>query len=453
MINPLRRLRQELLSLIKDEEGSYVALTAFLLVGILGFAGMGIDISMWYQEKRTTQNMADAAAVAAAHVSQRGGDLTDQAAAAYASAVRNGYTAGPNNQLIVNASAAAASGGSVPIVDVEVRRAVPLFVMAVFKNEEQVVAAAATGGMQTLGNVCVIGLDYPYPNNATGKNVEFVGNTSADIECGVHSNSTSNDSLYVAGNATLIANPAQAVGEVMVSASGTLTIIGGAGSPIPYANYMSDPMDYLINPLSGRNFPDSSGIACDNAGLDVSSSMTVGPAAAGGDYKICGDLTVRPGETLTLQTGTYYVHEGSILFQGTVEMEDPDARVTIVLTGDNPGDIGEVDIRAQASVTLVAPGASGPYQGIAFMQHPTADTTGDNKFNGGANLNVKGYIYLPNQPLTYNGGSDVDGCTFIIARTIKFSGNTTTYIKNTPTECGDVGIDIAPPQTQVVLVQ
>ena len=73
--------------------------------------------------------------------------------------------------------------------------------------------------------------------------------------------------------------------------------------------------------------------------------------------------------------------------------------------------------------------------------------------DGGASLIVKGYIYIPNQQLTYNGGANSDGCTFIIARTIKFSGNTTTYIRNTPTECADVGIDVAMEQTQVVLLQ
>ena len=449
MIKPLRRLRQELLSLISDEEGSYVALTAFLLVGILGFAGMGIDMSMWYQEKRTTQNIADSAAVAAAHVSQRGGDLSEQAAAAYASAVRNGYTTGPNNQLIVNASTAAAVGTSTPIVDVEVRRAVPLFVMAVFKNQEQVVAAAATGGMKTLGNLCVIGLDYPYPANATGKTVEFTGNTWADVECGVHSNSSSSDSLYVAGNATLIANPAQAVGEILVSGSGTLTIVGGYGSPIPYANYVPDPLE--LRPFPERS--DIAAISCEPGGsLVVSSDMTIGPAMAGGDYTICGDLTVQPGVTLILESGVYYVEDGNILIQGILD-GDPAGGVTIVLTGTSTACVGEIDIRAQATVSLTAPSTGGAYKSIAIMQDLDADAPSDNKFNGGANLIVKGYIYLKNQELTYNGGANSDGCTFLIARMIKFSGNTTTYIRNTESVCDTVGIDSAPPQTQVVLVQ
>ena len=359
MITALRRLRHEFRSLISDEQGSYVALTAFMMVGILGFAGMGIDISMWYQEKRVSQNIADAAAVAAAHVSQRGGDLADQQTAAMVEALRNGYVAGPDNQLNVTASTAPVVGVTTAIVDVEVRRAVPLFVMAVFRDEEQVVAAVATGGMRTLGNLCVIGLDYPYPANATGRNVEFIGNSFTDIECGVHSNSTANDSIYVGGNATLMTNPAQAVGEIMVSGSGTLTITGGSGSPIPYANYMSDPMDYLIDPLKGRDFPPVAvitdpnpavGVPCAAGGsLVVNSDMTIddmspdwnGDPMAAGNYRICGDLTVKPGDTLTLGAGIYYVHNGDILIQGNLVGDG----VTIVSSGDTPSDVGEIDIR------------------------------------------------------------------------------------------------------------
>lgn len=55
-----------------------------------------------------------------------------------------------------------------------------------------------------MGNICVIGLD-----EDNGRTVEFIGNTYANVGCGVASNSSSEDALYVGGNATLIANPAQ----------------------------------------------------------------------------------------------------------------------------------------------------------------------------------------------------------------------------------------------------
>lgn len=437
----LLRLRRELRSLIADERGSYLAFMAIIMSVILSFSAMGLDVAMWYQEKRITQNIADVAAVAAAHVSQRGGDLSEMTAAALAEAVRNGFVAGPDNQVAVTASSGPPVGITTPVVDVTVRRAVPLLLMSLFRDDRQIIAAHATGGHRQLGNICVIGLDYPKPDNVTSRNVEFIGNTYANVACGVHSNATTTDSLYIGGNATLLANPAQAVGEILVSGSGSLTVTGGEGSPIPYANYVDDPFE-------GRYFPVSP-VACDSGDLVVSSDLMIDPP--GGSFKICGDLRVQPGVTLTLGAGVYYVEDGDILFQGTV---DGTAGVTIVLTGTTPSSVGEIDIRAQATVTLTAPN-TGDYQGIAIMQDPDADTTGDNKFNGGSQLIVSGGIYLKNQQATYNGGTDSDGCTLIVARMVKFSGNTTTYIRNTPGVCDSVGLGdgLVPAQTQVVLVQ
>ena len=41
-----RRLYLDLKALILDENGSYLALTGLVLTGVLGFGGMGIDLSM-----------------------------------------------------------------------------------------------------------------------------------------------------------------------------------------------------------------------------------------------------------------------------------------------------------------------------------------------------------------------------------------------------------------------
>ena len=172
-----RRLRHEISSLLSDKQGSHLVFVALLLPGIMGFAAMSIDVAMWYQEKQNTQNIADFSAVAATHVNLRGGDLTEMATAALADAVRNGYVAGPNNHVIVTASRGGPMGNVTPIVDVVVRRAVPLFVMTAFKNEQQVITATATGGTRVLKNPCVIGLGDRDPGKATSRNGTLISNT------------------------------------------------------------------------------------------------------------------------------------------------------------------------------------------------------------------------------------------------------------------------------------
>ena len=417
-------------SFASDRRGSMVALTAASMTVLIGFAGMGVDMSLWYAEKRLTQNIADSAAVAAAYTRQDGGTLLETEQAARAAAIQNGFEETGDNLIQVTL----ASGGTsvtTPHAIVEIRRRVPVFFLSVFMDQGPLVAAIATGGVRSLGNHCVIGLD---PDE--GRTVEFIGNTYANIGCGVASNSSSSDSLYISGNATLIANPAQANGDIIVAGSGELIT---QLPPMPFSPRVPDP-------FTDRLFPNVSG-PCDFNSLVVNSDMTIGPAISGGSVRICGDLTVKPGNTLSLQSGIYFVDEGNVLFQGNVN----GTGVTIVTTGSTPESVGEFDIRAQSVVTLSAP-VFGSYQGIVFHQDAIADESGDNKFNGGGSLIIAGAIYIKNQPLTYNGGADADGCTVIVARIVKFSG--TSYLRNTLSLCNSVGLtdDEIPKQDQIVLL-
>ncbi len=426
------KIKSRLAALLRDQRGSMVVLSAVSMTAIIGFAGLGVDVAMWYSEKRVTQNIADASAVAATYAMQEGGNATEIAAAARAEAIRNGFVETAGNSLIVgDASSQPAQGSAVPRAAITVTRQVPILLAGAFLESDPSVQAVATAGVQTLGNICVIGLD-----EDAGRTVEFIGNTFANIGCGVASNSSTDDALYVGGNATLIANPAQSFGDIVVDGSGVLIT---QRPPMPFSPRVADPFE-------NRNFPPVAG-SCDFTDLIVNSDQTVGPSLSGGSVRICGDFTVKPNRSLTMEPGIYYVDGGNVLFQGTVT----GTGVTIVLTGASASDIGEIDIRAQSIVTLTAP-SSGEYAGIVVHQDALAEEDGDNKFNGGAQLTFVGAIYLKNQPVTYNGGSDIDGCTMIVARIVKFSG--TSFIRNTTTLCESVGLDgNSAAQEQVVLLQ
>ncbi len=424
-------LRSRISPFFSDQRGSMITLSAVSLTAIVGFAGLGVDVAMWYSEKRATQSMADAAAVAATYAIREGGDLTEVAAAATTEAIRNGFIETTGNQITVNNAAPTPVSGGVPLADIVVTREVPVFLAGMFLEGNPSVSASSTGGVRSLGTICVIGLDQD-----AGRTVEFIGNAFANIGCGVASDSSSLDALYVGGNATLIANPAQSFGDIVVAGSGELIT---QLPPMPFSPRVGDPFE-------DRVFPPVSG-ACDFNGLTVNSNQTIGPAVAEGSVRICGDLKVKPNKSLTMEPGIYYVDEGDVLFQGNVTGN----QVTIVLTGDDPGDIGEIDIRAQSQVSLTAP-TSGAFEGIVIHQDTNAEEDGDNKFNGGANLILLGAIHIKNQPLTYNGGMDAVGCTIIVARIVKFSG--TSFLRNTPVLCQAVGLDTASSaQEQVVLLQ
>ena len=54
---------------IIDRTGSIIPMTALMLPLIVGMTGFGVDVSMWMMNKRDLQSAADAAAIAAAWLS------------------------------------------------------------------------------------------------------------------------------------------------------------------------------------------------------------------------------------------------------------------------------------------------------------------------------------------------------------------------------------------------
>jgi hypothetical protein len=111
---------------------------------------------------------------------------------------------------------------------------------------------------------------------------------------------------------------------------------------------------------------------------------------------------------------------------------DTTGGVTLVFANGSSGP-GTIQINAQATINLTAP-TTGATAGMAIFQARTACTGNGNGNNGcnnalqgGANQNITGAIYLPNNSVTYSAGSSTGGaqCTQLIANTITFSGQAT----------------------------
>src|SRR3546814_3053987 len=104
------------------------------------------------------------------------------------------------------------------------------------------------------------------------------GTSSVTLGCGVASNSSSSQAIYVGGNATLVANPAQAFGDIFVGNNATLV----TESPVqPYSQRVDDPYADIIMPVSPA--------ACSYTNVWVQAGETqVTPPLQPGRY--CGGL-------------------------------------------------------------------------------------------------------------------------------------------------------------------
>lgn len=427
--------------LCHERGGSALTLVAFALPVMVGFAGLGLDLSSWFSQRRVVQGVADAAAVSATYARLENGPSVTQTvleAAALSEALRNGYEDVAGNSLTVTQIVTPPVANVTQYVEVVARMEAPLYFVSMFMDQASI-SAKAGAGTQWLGTQCVIAL-----NQTAAQAILFNGTTTANIGCGVTANSDASNALAIGGSATLVANPAQAYGDIDIFGGGTLV---SDYPPLPYSPRVPDPLD-------GESIP-TPPTSCDYTSGDVSPSpsdtVSLAPAVTNGSVKICGDMIVQGDADLA--PGTYFIHNGDLEARsgGTLTGDG----VTIVLTGDTPSEVGIVNFNGGSAVTLSASDST-LLPGVVIVQDRTALSGSTNRFNGGTDLSLDGIIYIPNQEVEFEGGaSAVDNCVQIIADTITFTGNS--FIENDVTMCDDIGVTAAGTvgdgQQQVILVE
>lgn len=443
-----RTVRHKIEIFRKCQKGALPVFMGMTITGLVGFAGLGIDGANWYAQKRQSQNIADSAAVAATHAAldNSGGDEQQTMEAyALAAALQNGFVDAEGNLLVVTPIDPNGTSGLVPRVEVVVRREVPAYFAGIIIDFQPQVAARAVGGIHYSGKNCVIGLD-PDDDNT----VYFTGNNTTTISCGVASNSESDQSMVITGSATLDTAFAQAAGNIVVSGQGQLN----TDDELVSSNHPP-----AADPFADTVFPEPPA-SCDIATAyevrphDV---ISLGPSTPGGSFKFCGDVAVK-GD-LDLAPGTYYFHESDLTVESGASLTCSTCTggngVTLVLSGTNGENIGDIQIKGQAVVDLNAP-SSGPYQGILVYKQPTNDQTGNNRFEGGATMSLNGAIYIPTEETYYAGGNDQASCTVVVARKVTFTGGSETSVQADTAVCEEVGLGEVTSENQqrlVVLVE
>ncbi len=90
--------------------------------------------------------------------------------------------------------------------------------------------------------------------------------------------------------------------------------------------------------------------------------------------------------------------------------------------GAGLGPAKTVHFAGSANITLSAQD-SGAYKDVLIYQDPATPSDRDLVFNGGADLDLSGVLYAPNNHIRFAGNGDPGGATSIVARTVYFTGN------------------------------
>lgn len=356
---------------------------------VIGSAALSVETSYWYFKKHQLQAAADDAAYAAAMELRNGSSQAAVTSAAQTAAGQNGYNSATGAIAVQTPPSSGPYAGVGSAVTVTLSQPLQRFFTQVFSNTPVVETASATANYQTSADACVLALD-----QSASKGAYFSGSSQLTLTgCVVMSDSFSSSSVYVWGASSLTASCVISSGGVQTKSGGLNDT--GCSQPMTDVPPAPDPFPSLPAP------PVASACASGSGG-------TLQPGTYCGGLSLKGDVTLQPG--------VYVINGGTLDINGNANITG--SGVTFYLTGG-----ATVQMNGNATVNLSAP-TSGTYSGILFYGD-RSDTGLSETFNGTASSSMTGTIYFPTDNVTYQGDfAGAQGCTYIVADTVSWSGNT-----------------------------
>ncbi len=403
-----------------DQAGASFIITALSFPVVLGFAGLGVDVAMWYADKRQNQTLADAAAMAGTIALSRDPSisLSELETVVRGAAADNGFVHGSQGAVTVNSPPTEGShAGNSAFVEVVVAQTTQNYFSSLVLDSKVTMRTRAVGGISTFGEHCVVATD-----ETADRAVEVLGTADVTSACGIASNSSSDSAIYIGGNATLTAQPLQAHGDIVVSGNATVT---HKAPPQPLSQRVPDPYAGVLTELQA----DSS---CAGANQPQRLGTSDSPVAPG---RYCGGIKI---------TGGNVTGEG----------------VSFILTAMEAEDLGSINISG-GTIDQRAPADDfeGEHVGMLYIQDPFVPELDDdddspprNKLVGGSNMKLDGTLYFPDTEVEYRGGAHgIDNCTIIVARRVSFAGNS--HLENDENTCLEAGVESGIEQTRVRIME
>jgi Flp pilus assembly protein TadG len=402
----------------RDRRGNALVIAGAALPLIIGSAGLATDTIQWAMWKRQLQRAADSGAIAGVYGKMASQTVSTGACSASAPVSRDqtigqvttrlGTTPTCTIESPVTSGAWTAAGFSAVKVTVAVQRR--LSFSGLFMSATPTITASATAAVVQAGKYCAKALDN---KNETG--IEFIGNATVDLGCGIITNAKGADAIDGGGSATVTASPVAAQGQISNDGAFTDGTVFQPYSPPttdPYAN---------INPPTVPNGCNQTAVKGNQTSINVSSGTPC--------YT---DITLTNGQSATFQDVTVIINGGDLSVNAGATLNC--IRCTFILTTNDTNitsnSIGNVTFNGGATINLVAP-TTGTYSGLVIYQDRRAPYCQNcNKVNGNSSSIIEGAMYFPTQELQISGDSGMDTkCVQMVAWQLAFTGNTS--ISNT----------------------
>ncbi len=429
---------QNLMRLRRDQRGNVAIMMGFALVPLVGAMGLGFEVSNWYMNKRSMQNAADAAAIAAATNAGANYDVEAKAVAA-----RYGFVNGSNNTTVtVLNNVTCPTDGTNNCYSVQISRPVPLYLAEVVgfsgsttlngARAQTIISSAITYGKKIQAPVCLLAV------GTSGNAITTNGAPKTDFTgCTVASDSQSNcNGSNLNAYIGVAAGTNTGCGNNQVSDSFTpdCYATGSNGCPnIP--NLIKNNITNTCGsgasayPQEGT-FKGGGKKGSTPAWTQWSTNQSLGS----GVTQICGDLQLTANVTINTTDASgavLVVQNGQLDLNGYTLQTSNGSALTIVFSGTNTGSythwVTDSSTGSPGGILNIQGPTSGAWSGIALVQDPSLTSGVDYTYKGNnPTYDLTGLIYTPNANVTYSGaiskstyGAD---CFVMISKTINVNG-------------------------------
>lgn len=432
-------MKANALRLISDDNGSMLVITGICMLFFLAILGFGIDFGHILYVKRSLQNAADAAALAAAletRTCNGTAACTAMQAAAQNALTENGFTAtttlsdcsgstGSGLTLTINDPPCALSGdpnsGKTNYAEAVLSEKVPTYFASLMGLNTVTIAARAEAA-RGVGGPCI------YALNPTGPAITILVGVLVKSRCGVVDESASSDALTCVVGAFLYAPKISVSGGT----DGLLCLATSTPQTSVPAPNPRDPLAYLPVPSNA------------NAACGTSTSSPYYGSSSAVNIVLGGDVTFNPGvycggisitaalaSNITFNPGTYILRDGSGLLGITSGGLNLTLNELTTVTGDgvtfyNEGSQGSISVvepltggslLSLSNISLSAP-TSGTYSGILFFQEHGVTNTGVFVANLLNSSKLEGAIYLPDGDVSYGVNAASSAYNILVAKDI-----------------------------------
>lgn len=378
----------------RDKRGNILALTAVVLPVLLATFGLGVEGAHWYQAKRSMQNAADSAAIAAAS-----NGSASYATEGKAVAAQYGLQHGVNGVTVTMSNSATCPSGGNSCYSATISMSMPLLLSQLVgytgdtlvsgKPAKLISATAIAQQGTTSRNYCILAL----ASSGAAEGIRTNGSPKADLSgCDVMSNTDAQCNGH---------NLNAGYGD----AHGTSSDCGAdqtSGVPIVSDSYAS--LASNIPPVTCTGTPQYPQAPAKKKDPDPRTQLT-GTLYLSGNVTYCGSVVLTGDVTLSNAgslPAVIIIKNGHLDTNGFTIRTTSGSAATIIFTGDNTAGYTHAPIGG-GTIDIAAP-TSGTWSGVAMYQDPALTTGVDITEAGNSpTWNITGLVYLPHSSVTFSG--------------------------------------------------